>query len=540
MAEIQNIHLCSFPEELLIKILLDVELRDILAIKRACRLLAELVENALELQYKVALGKAGLENGPPGNLTTAERLEKVKQYQDAWHSMNFIVGDPFELPPHSLTKSHSGGVYSLLTTVGDVKLYRISSPIRGRPEQHWTLTRHDMDLSRLVQIISVCDVDCSQDLVVLLHTDSINIVGIRSYAIHLRSATTGAQHPLASRRKLKLPHKEAMHDSSIYGDIVAVVTLQSQTKLHLLLWNWKSGTMIFHLESTFGATISPRCYTFVDEQHIMVTGRSHLAVYRFHPAATMAFHPLPSRDEVCILQLPSFSSFRAAAVNIHFNWSQVPSVMQPGIPFQNDLANSVVMLQISLGRAGPPCSYLCLSMSAVRSYIQQASVQTKSFTWEQWGPMGSRMIILSPTLYQALGTLGSRCLFIRRSAGAGDELHLVSYECHPWAVGDTHVAEGQAAQTTFMDHLSTMPEETAVQYSVFADYVHTYMPYRVTISREKLPPGFRELGLWSEDGFAFRCRSASDDDVDVMHLAPLCPTEQLSVVRAGIHTASSE
>ncbi|OBZ75010.1 hypothetical protein A0H81_05604 [Grifola frondosa] len=380
----QSIHFSSLPAELIIKILLDVELHNLLACRRVCRFLSELIEDAVELRYKIALGMAGLEDGPPGGLTIAERLERVEKYQDAWRNLNFTTSSPIS---SRLEKPHSGGVHSNSTVNGDVEFFQIGSPIKGRQEMHWMLTRRATGLGFM----------CKRDICVGL----------------------------------------------------TLVSGNTDDQLYLELWNWKSGIMVL-----------------VHDRHIMVTEHSYLAVHAFDPEAKAPCQPLPSgTGYVCALRLPPFDS--SLPVNIQFGRDSNPTRAVHGMAFQHRLADSVRLLELSTGRPAPASCYICFFLSAVQACLQQASSTSQTwFAWEQWGPSGSRTIILPSVSYgwwNALGTLGTKCLFLLVDM-VSEQYRLAVYEFNPWVV-----AGGPDA----------IEEQAVVEHGVFVEPVHSRVRCRI-------------------------------------------------------------
>ncbi|OBZ75008.1 hypothetical protein A0H81_05607 [Grifola frondosa] len=354
---------------------------------------------------------AGLEDGPPGGLTTADRLEMVEKYQDAWRNLRFAASSPIlsRITPLRMPTSHSGGVYSRVTANGDVEFCRIGSPIKGRQDMYWMLTRKATGLAA----IGVCDVDCSQDLVVLSERTTVDGV-FQHVTVHLRSAASGFPHPLASRPTLGA--YTFLDESSIHGDIVALESKNTDAGLCVHLWNWKSGIMVLNIRSANSPGVLG-CYTFVDEHHIMVTEHSYLAVHAFDPEAKT-----PS---------PPFDS--SLSVNIQFSLESNPTRAVHGMPFQHRLADSVRLLEVRIGRSRLASCYICFFLSAVRACLQQASFTSQTwFAWEQWGPSGSRALTIPYGMYIALGTLGTKCLFL--SWDLEPHCRVVVYEFNPWVV----------------------------------------------------------------------------------------------------------
>ncbi|OBZ74640.1 hypothetical protein A0H81_05613 [Grifola frondosa] len=449
----QSIHFCSLHVELVTKILLDVELHDLLAFKRVCRFLAELIANAMQLRYKTALGMAGLEDGPPGGLTTAERLERVEKYQDAWRDVSFSTSFPVlsRMAPGVNPKSHSGGVCSGLTATGDVELCQTGSPIRGQQEMHWMLTRGATGLAAM----RICDVDCSQDLVVLFETRVpgcwFHYSGIERVGdVHLRSAASGSPHPLASRPTLGA--NKVLYRSSIHGDIVALVS-QKQTPNYAC----SCGT----------GNPGSWCCT-----RLRSRGENSLS-------AAAARYRLRMRTAA-----PPFNN--SVAVRIQFSRDSNPTRAVHGMPFQHRPA--VRLLELSIGGVSASC-YICFFLSAVHVCLQQAlSTSQTWFAWEQWGPSGSRTLTFPyQPWYKALGTLGTKCLFLCWDSWPKTQHHLLVYEFNPCVVTGGPDAE----------------QEAVVKDLAFAEPVCSRVRCRID-HWDEIPQGIRNAFL-TEDGVVLTC-----------------------------------
>ena len=118
------------------------------------------------LQYRIALFASGMVDGPPGSLTTSERLELLRRYEASWKNIKWSKDRTFTFP--------SGG-FGGRKLYGNVWAHRreperdaidfvqIPSRLRGIPMRQWTL-RFDF----AVQNFSM---DPSQDLLVTIETN---------------------------------------------------------------------------------------------------------------------------------------------------------------------------------------------------------------------------------------------------------------------------------------------------------------------------------------------------------------------------------
>src|ERR1700690_4567233 len=82
------------------------------------------------LQYKIELVLAGMQDGPPSNLTSNERLRMLRSHQEAWCTLSWaeketipmLSGDTWEL---------FGGVLALSDGPKTLVLRQLPSRLRG-------------------------------------------------------------------------------------------------------------------------------------------------------------------------------------------------------------------------------------------------------------------------------------------------------------------------------------------------------------------------------------------------------------------------
>lgn len=128
---------------------------------QVCRLFHDLIDAAAVLQYKTELAVAGMEDGPSSDLSTVDRLTKLKAYQDAWSCLRFdsqkivpmLRGEVWEL---------YGGVLAQARGPKILNFRQLPSVIRGIDEREWT--------TELGFIIRDFGMDPSQELLVVIET----------------------------------------------------------------------------------------------------------------------------------------------------------------------------------------------------------------------------------------------------------------------------------------------------------------------------------------------------------------------------------
>ncbi|KAH9910844.1 hypothetical protein B0H21DRAFT_492444 [Amylocystis lapponica] len=91
-------HLQDLSVDVLTPILDSLAVRDLLACKQVSRYLLEVIDGSERLQYKIDLAVAGMVDGPPSALCTAERRSMLREYQKAWCSLELPVRPNLTIP----------------------------------------------------------------------------------------------------------------------------------------------------------------------------------------------------------------------------------------------------------------------------------------------------------------------------------------------------------------------------------------------------------------------------------------------------------
>ena len=119
-----------------------------------------LIDETTTFQYRIALFASGMEDGPPGHMTTSERFDLLRKYEASWKTI--------EWTEHNSLISGTGGVWELYGNVwahskerNDViEFVQLPSRIRGIPMRQWTL--------RFEFSVRDFSMDPSQDLLVAI------------------------------------------------------------------------------------------------------------------------------------------------------------------------------------------------------------------------------------------------------------------------------------------------------------------------------------------------------------------------------------
>ena len=125
-----------------------------------------MVDGVESLQYKIALFASGMQDGPPSNLSTAERFARLKLYQDAWRSAGTPPTQVLTIPrhiPEFISFRLYGNVLCYLTNAA-FNFIRLPSRTRVIEQMRWSLQYADIGYSR----DDIYALDPSQNLLVVI------------------------------------------------------------------------------------------------------------------------------------------------------------------------------------------------------------------------------------------------------------------------------------------------------------------------------------------------------------------------------------
>ncbi|KAH9162781.1 hypothetical protein EDB89DRAFT_2024253 [Lactarius sanguifluus] len=206
-----------------------------------------------------------MENGPPGGLTTSERLELLKNYSASWKNLEWNEHTTIPLPEGSLWELY-GNVWAHSRGSDAIEFIQLPSRLRGIPMRQWTL-RFDYDLRDF-------GMDPSQNLLVTVENFRNAPELCR---IHLRSLSTGEKHPLAGstgavEHTLAVPNIVIDHWSysiRICRDYVGILFMErfeNTNDSELVVWSWRTGVRKLLVLST-----SMRSFAFLGDNFILVS-----------------------------------------------------------------------------------------------------------------------------------------------------------------------------------------------------------------------------------------------------------------------------
>ncbi|KAH9037201.1 hypothetical protein EDB85DRAFT_625041 [Lactarius pseudohatsudake] len=206
-----------------------------------------------------------MEDGPPGGLTTSERLELLKNYEASWKNLEWNEHTTIFSPAGSLWELY-GNVWAHSRGSDAIEFIQIPSRLRGIPMRQWTL-RFNFPLRDF-------GMDPSQDLLVMIE----NFRNAPELSrIHLRSLSTGEKHPLAGstgvvEHTLAAPNiviDRWSHSIRICRDYVGILFTErfgNMNDSELVVWSWRTGVRKLLVLST-----SMRSFAFLGDNFILAS-----------------------------------------------------------------------------------------------------------------------------------------------------------------------------------------------------------------------------------------------------------------------------
>ncbi|KAI0358239.1 hypothetical protein OH77DRAFT_1254773 [Trametes cingulata] len=188
----------SLPTEIFVLILLQLGTEELLQCTKVCRAFREAAQSC-EVQYKLELAYAGMEDGDAVATPVADRLNALREYQEGWYTAALR---------HQLISEQAAAVVGsrdvpvrCIPFVGSVvpfyigsklRLLRPSSPIRRIAERRWTIPLERVDIQP-----DFCTVDLSQDLVVVTGHRVGSPLTSYCYLLSLTPTEKPPVHPLS-------------------------------------------------------------------------------------------------------------------------------------------------------------------------------------------------------------------------------------------------------------------------------------------------------------------------------------------------------
>ncbi|KAI0061915.1 hypothetical protein BV25DRAFT_1900248 [Artomyces pyxidatus] len=457
-----SLKLPQLPEDVLLEILGNLDFKDLISCKVACKSLNKAIDDSVALQYNIELGACGMIDGlclhPEGlNSTTGERFTQLRLYDMAWRQLRWTKQETL---PHlvgfyvSTTLSRnfcrSDDVLVFLAGGSKALLQRTPSILRGVQEHHFNVSFQNLQYCQAL-------VDYSQNL--LIWTD-------RSQHCHyLQTLSTREAHPLACNRGV-LNTGRAVGLNGICGDYLLEDVVYG---VDIHVWNWKTGNPVYQIiRSQPHAMQNP--WLFLDLRYIIQKSSGYqgpsndqesvgLRIIRFRDEESGPEDLIRPAGQSYIFLLPEFLQHRETKFSCNVSPWRSASPWAPGY-FHTDPAHRVFSVGVyyrvdtvqSLTFHIPAHTFL----SCIAS-LPATVESTVRVPWNQWGPLGSR-VIRRPTR-QLRGALvqGARTVIIPLpSHDAAPTMTVFDY--HPRRVARALARQRNGDNDTTIVHGGTIAE----------------------------------------------------------------------------------
>ncbi|OCH96054.1 hypothetical protein OBBRIDRAFT_743996 [Obba rivulosa] len=396
-------HLCLLPTELLLQVLGELDYRSLVRCKQVCRLFLETINNAVALQYKIELGVARMEDGPPSLLGAADRLALLKRHQQAWNTLKYssiewmpmLRGEVWELYGDVLAQARGSKVLCF---------WQLPSAIRGIEHKEWTLENFEF-------VIRDFGMDPAQDLLVLIQSPRAD--SDDPYRIHLRHLSSGDRHTRAPNPAIFTHSPHGSEDYSftiqVAGDLLGVLFINhGDEDAELLVWNWKTGVRICRV---IGEGV--RSFAFLTPRHVLLAETEYgteegdtlgptLFVIDVFKHADTNTDILVQSDDLCRFRLPELSDLATDySVLIRSDpapgWTPHPDSK---VPFYTGRHDRLFVLTLDVVETTMHLHALLMfvpsSTFTSRMDALAPGEEHRAFDWEDWGPTGTRLIRAPP------------------------------------------------------------------------------------------------------------------------------------------------
>ncbi|KII93780.1 hypothetical protein PLICRDRAFT_49798 [Plicaturopsis crispa FD-325 SS-3] len=491
----QKCHLLdSLPTELIIRCIALLDFRTLVACRQLCRIFRTFIDETAVTKYKIELGAAGMEDGPPSAFSTAARLQKLKTYQSRWEKLEWVeekqipmeVGEVWEL---------YGGVLAQGRGSRTLKFWQLPSVTRGIEFRSWEIE----DTGALVRDFGM---DPSQGLLVLIVRPPISPVREgRVCYIHLRALDTGGPHPLVPGSSAILEHVQNLRPGHRVSYTIQVSGCYLGVMFHrhgglgnndLVIWNWRTGHRQMLL-TTNGPGL--RSFAFLSDRHVMVsTIKDALADPPFRLAILdfkEASGELVGLDRaLCSFMLPPLEDDSAESLEFIIRSDPAPTyIPDPDLhlPFftSQDKRIFVLTMYVTSGAFD----------NAVASFILfipyktlMAQLQTprpmdwdKQIPWDDWGPRGTRLIRdPGQSLVWVCYICGMRYVVAQLNPSVQeDSVWLDVYDFNEISFNRALKAQDEEGNNSSDDRTIYVTDPTVLQVDgVFEHGVQTTLPYR--------------------------------------------------------------
>ncbi|OSD01323.1 hypothetical protein PYCCODRAFT_1436557 [Trametes coccinea BRFM310] len=496
----------ELPDELQLRILSKLDARSILACRQVDPGLAQAIDEAVEMQYRLELQFAGMIDGPPGTISVRDRLDALRAYRAAWnasrHPVHTLLVDSDILGPHLRGISH------FEQTTGRLRLHRPAGTFCG-------LTEYDAVFDELSERIAAdwpydrFAINYSEDFIAYISNSDSDPSGVY---VHFASLSQNYQpHPLANRPIIQtcspLEDVGCWSVLGCSGDLVSWHLCRwGALPSEMMVVNWKTGTIVWHMHSTSDQQFLT--LQILTSTHLVVIDDSDkfsLRIYAFDPSASDNAPLATDSDCIYALALPT----RSHRVDDH--WLRVAFEPQPQFAndhplFSHDPNLSLLALTIMLGLSDTDfpsglahdgdCFLLLIPLETLLRFdtADTELLRGRIIPWEDWGPKGTKMLQIWEHVTQDVSVFGSRVALPNwREIVEGKlqclvtvyEVHKLANEVMPTSSDAADATRGQRADherdaRAAASKLVVTDDDWITDSLAWKDPIHTTYPFRKT------------------------------------------------------------
>ncbi|KAH9943580.1 hypothetical protein B0H21DRAFT_487066 [Amylocystis lapponica] len=478
--------LLGLPVETVISILKWLDCRQILLCSSVCKTLREIVKESVELQYQIELAADGMVDGPPGLMTTADRLELLLDRRRRWRMLDWTRRVTVPIPGACQAYELAGGVFAKSMRVGDVddgvdKFRRMvrhltATWLPSRTKEAQSIIREELDVAT-----GEFTIDPSQDLIVLVNVDYMQ-PECCTINVHLRTISTNTAHlgAASSQLRAEISSDPGMMSVQVVDDVVGVICWAS-----LVIWNWVTAEVLVYYPLD---DLPSREFDFLSNRAFMIMvpdDPGSIEIYSFSGHAPLSvFPPLPP-THITTLCMPAVQAGRELS---RFSTHSGRCVRNTA-PFASARDSRVHFMSIQYNSHGPRF-YLFLYNHFLLSLVPPGFGSGEVWTtltrpWDSWGPAHTRLLEHNASF--GWGQLkwfryahGQRVVLppLSISPNPPSTLYVLHFNIHPTRTDDP-VPTAESRRATWQYEVVTGPT-TIPAGTVFRADVVTHLPYSMS------------------------------------------------------------
>ncbi|KAH9041300.1 hypothetical protein EDB85DRAFT_1470175 [Lactarius pseudohatsudake] len=383
-------NLLDLSTELLIHIFGYLPVTDLLSIQRTCRRNYAIVAESTYLQYIIHTQLNSVDDLLPPNCPFSERLELLRQHEKSWNDLQWNLYTEFSTNFYSRKNIIQDGYLisrsnTDLTRYGYVDLFA-SSP---KEEPH----RIQISLKNfLIPYNLVFSVE--NDLAVAIREKGTS-TRLVQHQLAFFEFTTGAPHPLSAAHTKSLPLVDYLGvirvELEFLGDHILATAVHQLSRSSFYLVSWKTGTVTF-----LGGLPGAPKPTVIDSNFVLLIRES---------INTLEIHKLeltsspPRMQTVCSLELPPLNAGASIFSSMFSKEWIAPSERCAGsqfprrrLPFRSSRIDTMTLrLSYRTPETGNRRSEYAFIFS-VAALLSVAHSGVRKVSWENWGPLGTRIL----------------------------------------------------------------------------------------------------------------------------------------------------